>query len=162
VSVSATDQPGQVPLATLREWAQSDDPLLNQLAFHTAFTHPETVSGLSEDERLEISLTFLEAALSGRYGDRITDGPYVLAHTVQAWLRRLSARDGSEDRAATAEIVSMLERLARTGDAAARDVLVLGILEHALDEDALRPLFAHWARDPELAPLYEEAERLSR
>jgi hypothetical protein len=150
-----------VPLPTLREWARSDDPLLNHLAFHTALDHPETVPGLNEDERLEICLGFLEPALAGRYGDSIPEGPYVLAHTVQGWLRRLVDADGPADRAAVTRILDLLEGVARTGDDAARDVIVLGVLEHVFEDDRLRALFASWEHDPELAPLYEEAERLS-
>lgn len=160
--MSAGDQPGGVTLETLREWVQSDDPLLNELAFHTAFAHPHTVPGLDEDERLRICLTFLEAALSGRYGGSISDGPYVLAHTVQAWIRGLSASDRPADRAALEEVLAMIERVARTGDDHARDVIVLGILEHVFEDEELRALFADWEQDAQLAPLYEEAERLSR
>ncbi len=153
--------PGRVSVATLREWSRSDDPSLNHLAFHTAFAHPGTVAGLEEDERLDICLTFLEAALSGRYGDAIPDGPYVLAHTVQAWIRRLRASDAPADRAALERVVAMLERVARAGDDAARDVIVLGILEHVVDDDDLRGVFDGWTHDPVLSPLYREAERLA-
>jgi len=154
-------EPQHIPLETLLEWTRSDDPLLHHLAFHTAFAHPETVIGLSEEQRLAICLGFLEVALSGRYGESIPDGPYVLAHTVLAWLRRLSESDGPADRAAIDAIVSLLERLARKGDEATRDVIVLGVLEHALEDDRTRELFESWGTDPELAPLYEEAVRLS-
>jgi hypothetical protein len=161
--VSGQDHPSEpqhIPLETLLEWTRSDDPLLHHLAFHTAFAHPETVIGLTEEQRLEICLAFLEDALSSRYGESIPDGPYVLAPTVLAWLRRLSESDAAVDRAAIDAIVSLLERLAREGDDATRDVIVLGVLEHALEDDATRELFANWAADPELAPLYEEALRL--
>lgn len=136
-----------IPLQTLHEWTESDDPLLHHLAFHTAFAHPETVDGLTEDERLEICLRFLEAALSGRYGESIPDGPYVLAHTVLGWLRRLTESDTPSDRAAVAAILSMLERLARSGDPATQDVIVLGILEHAFEDEATRELFESWESD---------------
>ncbi len=150
-----------VPLETLREWRASSDPLLHHLAFHMAFSHPERVSELCEEERLEICLQFLEAGLSGRYGDRIPDGPYTLGHTTLAWLRALSESGGPADRVALAAVLSMLERLARDGDAATRDVIVLGVVEHAFEEEKTRALFAGWASDPTLAPLYEEAARLS-
>ena len=152
---------GKVPLQTLRDWAQSTDPVLNQLAFHTAFEHPSDVDDLGARERLEICLRFLERALAREYGDSIPDGPYVLAHTTLGWLRQLAA---SGDRAARDEldaIIAMLERVARRGDAATRDVIVLGILEHALAEPGTGALFRQWADDPELAPLYHEAESLA-
>jgi hypothetical protein len=150
-----------IPLATFRGWVESDDPMLHHLAFHTAFAHPETVEDLTEEERLAFCLRFLETGLSGRYGESIPDGPYVLGHTVLGWLLRLRESDQPQDRSAIARILSMLETLARTGDESTRDVIVLGILEHALEHEAMRGLFESWAVDPALAPLYEEAVRLS-
>jgi hypothetical protein len=162
--VSAADGPrgsGRVPLATLREWSESPDPLLRHLAFHTAFAHPGDVPGLSDDERLKICLDFLEAGLAGTFGDSIPDGPYVLAHTTLGWLRQLLASGTPTDLAAASTVVSMLERVARAGPPAARDVIVLGVLEHAFEEPQTRAAFAGWADDPELGPLYREAVRLT-
>lgn len=141
----------------MREWAASGDPRLHYLAFHTAFAHANEVHGLGEQERLDICLAFLEAALSGRYGDDVPDGRYSLAHTTLAWLRQL-ARD---DRKALDALLAMIERVARDGDASTRDVIVLGILEHAFEDDATRALFAAWAHDADLETLYEEAARLA-
>jgi hypothetical protein len=154
--------PGEpIALQTLRGWIQSDDPLLHNLAFHTAYAHPETVNGLNEEERLKISLRFLEHALAGRYGDSIPDGPYVTAHTVLDWLSRLTESEDPSNRTALTAILAMLERLARSSDDATRDVIVLGVLEHAFEHPRLRALFEQWADDPHLAPLYKEAVRLS-
>lgn len=150
-----------IPVETLREWMASDDPLLHHLAFHTAFGHPETVDGLEEDERLDLLLHFLDEGLSGRYGESIPDGPYVLGHTVLGWLQQLTASDDPGARNALARVMQLLERLARQGDPATRDVLVLGILEHAFADDRTRALFEPWASDPELSALYDEARRLS-
>jgi len=152
--------PGRVPLSKLREWAGSDDPLLRNLAFHTAYEHPATVDGLAPPERESICLRFLEDGLAGRFGNSIPDGPYVLAHTLAAWLRSETASSDPAPRATVAAIVSMLERLARAGDAATREVILLGLLEHVVDEDATREPFEGWRDDPELGPLLAEAERL--
>lgn len=150
-----------IPLETLREWAASPDPLLNHLAFHTAFSHPGDVSGLDEEERLEICLRFLEAALAGRYGERIPDGPYVLAQTTLGWLRQLRSDERPESRAALDRILAMLERLARDGDDETREVVLLGVLEHAFEDEQTRALFAGWAQSPGLEGLYDEASRLA-
>jgi hypothetical protein len=162
--VSAANGPreaGRVPLATLREWSESADPLLRHLAFHTAFSHPEDVPGLTDEERLGICLDYLEAGLAATFGDSIPDGPYVLAHTTVGWLSQLIASGSPSDRAAASAIVSMLERVARAGTPATRDVIVLGALEHAFEDPELRALFAGWADDPELGPLYREGAQLA-
>ena len=150
-----------VPLQALREWIESDDPLLHRLAFHTAYSHPRTVSGLSDDERLEVCLRFLGAGLSGRYGESIPEGPFVLAHTVLGWLRSLTESGNPSHRAEVAPILRMLEHLARRDETATREVILLGILEHAFECDLTRALFETWADDSQLAPLYQEAVRLS-
>jgi hypothetical protein len=156
--------PGEqnVPLQTLREWIRSDDPLLHYLAFHTAYSHPDTVSGLSDEERLDICLLFLEAGISGRYGEAIPDGPYVLAHTVLGWLRVLTESDNPFSQTEARAILRMIECVARRGDPATREVLLLGILEHAFQSQATRALFDEWLADPQLARLYQEAVDLSR
>jgi hypothetical protein len=156
--VTSPDQ--VVPLETLRSWAESGDPLLNDLAFHTAFAHADTVPGLEERERLEIVLRFLEQALTGRK-EGLPEGPYVYAHSVLGWLQSLAGSDDPADRETLGAVVGMLERIAREGDAATRDVVLLGTLEHAFEQDATRALFDHWADDPDLRPLYEEARQLN-
>ena len=153
--------PGQIPLATLKEWAESADPSLHYLAFHTAFAHPDTVPGLDERRRLEICIGFLQAALAGAYGETLPDGPYVFAHTVLSWLRQLARSDQTGDGPALAALLAMLERLARNGDGATREVIVLGVLEHAFEAPQTKDLFRGWKDDPTLAPLYREAVRLS-
>ncbi len=151
---------GEVSLETLEQWVSSSTPSLNYLAFHTAFVHPDDVTGLDERRRLEICIGFFEAALSGNYGDTLPEGPYVLAHTLLGWLRRLARSANAADVAAIAGIMAMLERLVRNGSDATRDVIVLGLLEHAFEDQVTRKLFWHWTTDPVLAPLYEEAIRL--
>src|SRR5947209_4199778 len=126
--------PGEAPFATLREWAQSTDPSLHYLAFHTAFAHPDTVPGLDERGRLEICIAFLEAALAGAYAETLPDGPYVFAHTALGWLRQLARSDRASDARALKALLAMLERLARSGDPATRDVVILGVLEHAFED----------------------------
>ena len=154
--------PGEhVPLDTLKEWAESTDPSLHYLAFHTAFAHPDTVQGLDERRRLAICIGFLEAALAGAYADTLPDGPYVFAHTVLSWLRQLARTDQPRDARALRAVLEMLERLARSGDPATREVIILGVLEHALEEPRTAELFRHWNDDPILEPLYREALRLS-
>jgi hypothetical protein len=156
--MTAPDQ--VVPLETLRSWAEASDPLLNHLAFHTAYEHPESVPDLPEDERKRIALRFLEDALAGRL-EGLPEGRYVYAHTALAWLRALVV-DGDPESGRTLEaLVDMLARVAREGDAETRDVVLLGALEHAFDDPATRAPFDSWVRDPQLAPLHEEALRLS-
>lgn len=145
----------------MREWAASGDPRLHYLAFHTAFSHADEVSGLGEKERLDICVTFLDAALSGRYGDDVPDGRYSLAHTTLSWLRQLAGTDGGDGRSALDTVLAMIERVARNGDASTRDVILLGILEHAFEDEATRALFAAWADDADLRPMHEEAVRLA-
>jgi hypothetical protein len=151
---------GEVSLETLEEWVSSPIPSLNYLAFHTAFAHPDDVPGLDKGRRSEICIGFFEAALSGSYGDSVPEGPYVLAHTLRGWLRRLADSPNAADTAAIAGIMAMLERLARDGSDATRDVITLGLLEHVSEDQDTRNLFQHWTTDPVLAPLYREAIRL--
>ena len=153
--------PGRLNAKTLREWLDSEDPLLHHLAFHTALTHPETVADLTGPERIELLTRFLRDGLTGRYGDAIPDGPYVLAHTVQSLLRQLSESEDRGDRDAADAIVAMLGDVARNGDEAARDVIVLGVLEHAIEHPPTWALFDAWDDAPDLAPLRDEAVRLS-
>jgi hypothetical protein len=152
---------GKVSLAQLEEWASAADPQLRYLSFHTAFAHPEDVPGLSGARRIELCVEFLEAALAGVFGSALPDGPYVWGHTVLGWLNKLSISKDSNAGRAKAAILAMLERLARRNDPATRDVVLLGVLEHAFDDAQLRTLFDEWASDPDLAPLHREAARLS-
>lgn len=149
-----------VPLETLRSWADSPDPLLNHLAFHTAFGHPESVPDLEEAERTRIALGFLEAALAGRR-EGLPEGRYVYAHEALSWLRSLAHSGDPGDRQTLEALVAMLARIAREGDPETRDVVLLGTLEHAFEDERTRAPFEPWGEDPELASLYEEARRLS-
>jgi len=150
-----------IVLGTLRAWLTSGDPLLEQLAFHTAYSHPERIPELTDEDRLDICLCFLEKGLAGHYGNRIPDGPYTLAHTTLDWLREVSELDSPSGRRTLAAILSLLERLARNGDPGTRDVIVLGILEHAFEDPRMRVLFAGWMQDTALHVLYKEAAHLA-
>ncbi|MEE6179651.1 hypothetical protein [Mycobacterium sp. 050134] len=152
---------GPVPLTRLEEWASAADPQLRYLAFHTVYVHPGDVPGLSGARRIELCIEFLEEALAGTFGSALPDGPYVWAHTVLGWLNQLSTSKDPNADPAKAAILAMLQRLARSDDQRTREVVLLGVLEHAFDDSELRALFDGWASDPELATLHREALRLS-
>ncbi len=146
---------------TARSWMESDDPGLHHAAFHTLLEHPEQVADMPTGERIALVNRFLEGALQGRYSTHLADGPFVFGHTAAGWLRTLARSQDPAERKGAADVVRMLERVAGSGGDQAREVLLLGVLEHVLNDPALRDLLGSWREDPSLAPLFEEGLKLA-
>ena len=58
---------------------------------------------------------------------------------------------------AIAKAAAGLERLFRGASPQGRDRIQTAALEHVLEDPGLRPVFSHWAADPELATAHAEA-----
>ena len=146
---------------TVRSWMESDNPGLHHAAFHTLLEHPEQVPDMTGGERISLVDRFLEGALQGRYSTHLADGPFVFGHTAAAWLKTLTRSQAAADREGAHDVVRMLERVVKSGDPNAREVVLLGVLEHVLADPEMRGLFGSWREDDVLAPVYEEGLKLA-
>ena len=75
-------------------------------------------------------------------------GRYEAAEVLLNWLWHLSSLPGTE--AALREVGSGVTELYLAGDHAVREAIETGFLEHALEEEEYRPLFASWAEHDQL------------
>jgi hypothetical protein len=88
-------------------------------------------------------------------GDTLHGG-YEAAWELASCLKQWRTR-GGRAAAVIRGVVVDLEKLYRRGDAAMRNRILCGVLEHAFEDPAVRPYFTKWDRDDELREVYKLA-----
>lgn len=83
-------------------------------------------------------------------GEHLHSG-FEAAYEFAAWLKHLLGRDAHHF---IRDAASGLEAAFRRGDAQTRNRIETGALEHIFEAPGLRPFFAHWQHDPQLADSY--------
>ncbi|MFZ2492775.1 MAG: hypothetical protein WA208_14940 [Thermoanaerobaculia bacterium] len=146
-----------VDAADVRRWIDSGDLLT--LSGVVALLDEQIARidpPLADSDIVDIQLRYLLRCIEENPmpGDLLHGGfeaAWELGSRLRAW--RTLPEGEAVVRTASVE----LERIFRRADDAARNRVLCGVLEHALEEPKLRPLFANWKRDEELS----EALRLA-
>jgi hypothetical protein len=142
------------PHDEVRRWIESGD-LLTWSAVFALLERPSTQ--FPPDEAAEFMRRYLVRCIEenpspGDYVHGGYEAAWELAAALKEWRRR-----GGRIAASIRGVAVDLEKLYRRGDAATKNRVLCGVLEHAFEDAALRPLFSNWERDPEL----REAFRLA-
>lgn len=145
-----------VSLDTVREWIATADLQLWGAAYFL-MERERIAPAMPESEAIDFTRRYLIRCIdeNPRPGDHLHGGyqaAWALAAKLKAW-RVASSRTGATLRGISIE----LEKMYRRGDAALRNRILCGVLEHAFEEAALRPYFAGWERDLELREAYRLA-----
>ena len=142
----------------VRRWIDSGD-LLTWSAVHAllrdagARIDPAISAGEQADFMRRYLLRCIEENPSpGEY----LHGGYQAAWELAARLKEWRGHGGKPAKALRG-IALDLDKIYRRGDDATRNRVLCGVLEHALEDAALRPYFADWDRDPELREAYKLA-----
>jgi hypothetical protein len=97
----------------------------------------------------------VECILVNPEADDSLHSGFEAGYELSAWLKHLSQIPDAE--AVIVEAASRLAAAYKQGDAATRNRIETGALEHLLESPGLRPLFTSWAEDPTLRQAYEPA-----
>ncbi|HUP59191.1 MAG TPA: hypothetical protein VNA69_02100 [Thermoanaerobaculia bacterium] len=147
-----------IPRDDVRRWIDEGELLtwsaVYALAEHAAARiQPE----LSSDEQIDFMRRYLlrcieENPAPGDYLHGGYQAAWELAGALKQWRRR-----GGKAAKTLRGIARDLEKIYRRGDAATKNRILCGVLEHAFEDAALRPYFADWDRDEDLREAYKLA-----
>jgi hypothetical protein len=140
------------PREEMRRWIESGD-LLTWSALFALFTETRATQ-LPTDEAADFMRRYLLRCIE----ENPTPGDYLHGGYEAAWelaaLLKLWRKRGGSLAASIRGIAIELEKLYRRGDAATKNRVLCGVLEHALEDKSLRRYFKSWDRDPELKEAY--------
>ncbi len=131
----------------VRRWIDSGDLLTWGAVYALTRAHPELLG----DAQIEFSRRYLLRCLEENPpGGDYLHGGYEAAWELAACLKEWRARAAKVLRG----IALDLEKIYRRGDAATRNRILCGVLEHAFEDAAVRPYFSDWERDEDLREAY--------
>jgi hypothetical protein len=131
----------------VRRWIDSGDLLTWGAVYALTRAHPELLG----DTQIEFARRYLLRCLQENppSGDYLHGG-YEAAWELAACLKKWRVPAAKVLRG----IALDLEKIYRRGDAATRNRILCGVLEHAFEDAAVRPYFSDWERDEELREAY--------
>lgn len=142
----------------VRRWIDSGDLLTWSVVYALTDSQWSRIQPeMPADEQIDFMRRYLLRCISENPapGDHLHGGfeaAWELAAALKHW-RKLDIRIGRLVRGVALD----LEKIYRRGDAATKNRVLCGVLEHALEDPALRPHFADWERSEDLS----EAHRLA-
>jgi len=156
--LSALSSGGVVARDDVRRWIDSGDLLTWSIVYALAATawariQPE----IPPEEHVEFMRRYLLRCIAENPtpGEHLHGG-YEAAWELSAALKEWRKRGGRV--AGSVRGVALdLEKIYRRGDAATKNRVQCGVLEHAFEEPALRPYFVDWERDEDLRDAYRLA-----
>lgn len=111
---------------------------------------------LDDDERNDFIRRYLVRCVEEDHrGSDIVLGGYAASWELAKWIKQW-ARE-TKPNAILRGIVKDLERAFRRGDVLAKNRIMCGVMEHAFELPAVRPLFDSWKKDGELAEAHQLA-----
>lgn len=136
-----------VPKQTYLTWAREGDLGTQARAYKlsaTAWARIQPKPTMHEQCGFMASYLLTCLATNPEPDDWVHSG-FEAGHELAAWLKHLVARADANE--VVTRVASDLERLYRVADAAGRNRIETGALEHILESRALRGYFKHWAED---------------
>jgi hypothetical protein len=157
------DEAGGIGRDDVRRWIAGED-LLTWSAVYAVMDRawsriePE----MPAEEQVAFMLRYLlccveENPAPGEFLHGGFQAAWQLASSLKEWRRR-----GGRVATLARNAVAQLERLYRGRDAARRNRVLCGVLEHAFEDPEVRPWFAQWDRDCELREAYRLASEWGR
>jgi|ERR1044071_2379893 hypothetical protein len=131
----------------VRRWIDSGDLLTWSAVYALTRSHPDLLG----DDQIDFARRYLLRCLE----ENPTSGDYLHGGYEAAW--ELAACLKQWRGKPLRGIAIDLDKLYRRGDDATRNRILCGVLEHALEDPAVRPFFASWERDDELREAYRLA-----
>lgn len=147
---------GPVAREDIRRWIDSGD-LLTWSGVYALLEKAPARTDLPAKEQTEFMRRYLlrcieENPTPGEHLHGGYEAAWELAAMLKQWRKR-----GGRAAAGLRGITLDLEKMYRRTDAATRNRILCGVLEHAFEDPALRPYFASWYRDCELREAYKLA-----
>ena len=155
---AALDSSGPVPRDLVVDWChRADDPTSLALLYRlTGEGHERIQPPLGQDESCRLIQKYLLACLRLNPTDASAFNRYQAAWTLVSWFQHLS-RLGADIAPVLRDTVTAVTALYLAGDDDVRTAIETGFLEHVLEDEEFRPLFAAWADDNQLRPAWQAA-----
>jgi hypothetical protein len=156
-ALGALQSGGPVAAADLRRWIDSGELLAwsavyELVASGTRIQPPWTPEQEADFIRRYLLRCIEENPLPGEYLHGGYEAAWELAALLKEWRRH-----GGRLAAMIYMIALDLGRIYLRGDAATRNRVLCGVMEHAFEDAAVRPSFSEWDRIPELHDAYRLA-----
>ena len=149
---------GPIARDDVRRWIESGDLLTWSAVYELTRSgwsriDPEPTTAEQLDFMRHYLLRCIEENPSpGDYLHGGYEAAWELASALKQWRKR-----GGRAAGAIRGIAVDLEKTYRRGDAATKNRVLCGVLEHAFEDPAVRPYFAAWDRNDELREAYRLA-----
>ena len=142
----------------VRRWIESGDLLTWSVVYElTNRAWSRITPEIPGDEQIEFMRRYLLRCIE----ENPTPGDYLHGGYEAAWeladcLKHWRAQDGSTANALRGIAID-LEKAYRRADAAMKNRILCGVMEHAFEDPAVRQYFSNWERDTELREAYKLA-----
>jgi hypothetical protein len=148
---------GSIPQHVVLGWMESKDLRVRAEAYAvTGQAWPRIQPELKANQQCPFMAAYLlECLRLDIRDDEYIHNGFEAAWELASWIKHIvSVPDAAVHVAAT---VRALESLFFAGDEALRNRIHVGVLEHALESQSVRPFFASWATTNGLAEIYDQA-----
>lgn len=156
--LSALSSGTVVPQSEVQRWIDSGD-LLAWSAVYALIEHPGTriEPELTPEQHVDFVRRYLlrcieENPASGEHLHGGYEAAWELAAALKEWRRR-----GGRIATVVRGVALDLEKIYRRGDAATKNRVLCGVMEHAFEDPAIRPHFNDWDREEDLREAYHLA-----
>ena len=147
---------GTIPRADYQRWIRGNLRTRARVyaltASHWSRIHPEP-SGAQHCQFMADYL--IECLLQNPEVDDFLHSGFEAAYEIAAWLKHLAKTP--DGRTVLAEVAGRLAVACKAADSTTRNRIETGVLEHALESQAVRPFFDSWGTDPILRDAHEHA-----
>ena len=136
-----------VPKQTYLTWAQEGDLGTQGRAYELSARAWDRIQPEpTMQEQCGFMASYLLTCLATNpESDEWVHSGFEAGHELASWLKHLVKRANADE--VVIPVASEIERLYRVADAAGRNRIETGALEHILESRALRAYFKHWAED---------------
>jgi hypothetical protein len=144
---------------------ESPDPKMRTRAYHCVTGGRPLPSPLGDVEPDDFRLEYLRDALSARGASAGFMSQFEAAHDLCSWFQALwreaqGQRNKHTSERALQRIKQVLASAATSGPDA-REAVLLGVLEHLLQDRSVHPFFSDWLKHPALFEIYNEGAFLA-
>jgi hypothetical protein len=154
---AALDSDTPIPRDLVAEWCQVADDVRSLALLYrlTGEAYDRIVPPLGQQETCRLIQKYLLACLRLNPEDGVAFSRYQAAWTLVSWFQHLSRLPDTMP--ILRDAASTVTQLYLESDAEVRTAIETGFLEHVLEDEEFRPLFAGWAQDDRLSETWQAA-----
>jgi hypothetical protein len=154
---AAIDSGTPIPRDLVVEWCQAADDIRSLALLYrlTGEAYERIQPPLGQQETCQLIQKYLLACIRLNPGDGCAFSRYQGAWTLLSWFQHLSRL--ADTTPVLRDVASAVTQLYLESDAEVRTAIETGFLEHVLEDEEFRPLFAGWAHDNRLREAWHAA-----